>query len=208
MLLRHHQVFSEARRTSPSIIYIPHIQQWWETAGPPLRVSFSSLLCSIPSFSPILLLATCSAPYGELDPEVRSGADARLRTDRVLWNSAQTCVPTLRFSPCSGWSTARFTPSVFPPGRKEPTSSRISSCTRQRRLHLPTNKHVGDSISFQRFERVPVEKLIWYIVPCDPRCSDGDAGDPSPGSHASHPPAVTAGGVRGACAERAPPLPA
>lgn len=201
-------MFSEARRTAPSIIYIPHIQQWWETAGPPLRVSFSSLLCSIPSFSPILLLATCSAPYGELDPEVRSGSDGRLRTDRVLWESAQTRVPTLRFSLCSGWSMARFTPSVFPPGRKEPTSSRISSCTRQRRLRLPTNKHVGDSVLFQRFEPAPVEKMIWYTVPCDPRRRDGDGRDPSPGSRASRPPAIRAGGARGARAERAASLPA
>ncbi|XP_070841072.1 ATPase family AAA domain-containing protein 2-like [Chaetodon trifascialis] len=65
------QVFCEARRTSPSILYIPHIQQWWETAGPSLRASFFSLLGSIPSFSPILLLATCSIHHEELDPEIR-----------------------------------------------------------------------------------------------------------------------------------------
>ncbi|XP_047460998.1 ATPase family AAA domain-containing protein 2-like isoform X7 [Mugil cephalus] len=66
------QVFCEAKRTSPSILYIPHMQQWWETAGPALRASFLSLLASIPSFSPILLLATCSVPHQQLDPEVQS----------------------------------------------------------------------------------------------------------------------------------------
>ncbi|XP_039977667.1 ATPase family AAA domain-containing protein 2-like isoform X2 [Xiphias gladius] len=66
------QVFCEAKRTSPSILYIPHIQQWWETAGPPLRASFLSLLGSIPSFSPILLLATCNVPHPQLDPEIQS----------------------------------------------------------------------------------------------------------------------------------------
>ncbi|XP_044027436.1 ATPase family AAA domain-containing protein 2-like isoform X2 [Siniperca chuatsi] len=65
------QVFCEAKRTSPSILYIPHIQQWWETAGPALRASFLSLLGSIPSFSPILLLATCSVPHQQLDPEIQ-----------------------------------------------------------------------------------------------------------------------------------------
>ncbi|KAI3358961.1 hypothetical protein L3Q82_015340 [Scortum barcoo] len=64
------QVFCEAKRTSPSILYIPHIQQWWDTAGPSLRASFFSLLSSIPSFSPILLLATCSIPHQQLDPEI------------------------------------------------------------------------------------------------------------------------------------------
>lgn len=66
------QVFCEAKRTSPSILYIPHIQQWWDTAGSALRASFLSLLGSIPSFSPILLLATCSLPHQQLDPEIQS----------------------------------------------------------------------------------------------------------------------------------------
>ncbi|XP_035537528.1 ATPase family AAA domain-containing protein 2-like [Morone saxatilis] len=66
------QVFCEAKRTSPSILFIPHIQQWWETAGLSLRASFFSLLGSIPSFSPILLLATCSIPHQRLDPEIQS----------------------------------------------------------------------------------------------------------------------------------------
>ncbi|XP_059206069.1 ATPase family AAA domain-containing protein 2-like isoform X3 [Centropristis striata] len=65
------QVFCEARRTSPSILYLPHIQQWWDTAGSSLRASFSSLLGSIPSLSPILLLATCSLPHQTLDPEIQ-----------------------------------------------------------------------------------------------------------------------------------------
>uniref|UniRef100_A0A3B4XMJ3 ATPase family AAA domain containing 2 n=1 Tax=Seriola lalandi dorsalis TaxID=1841481 RepID=A0A3B4XMJ3_SERLL len=54
------QIFVEAKRTAPSILYIPHIGQWWETVGPALRATFLSLLSSIPAFSPILLLATCN----------------------------------------------------------------------------------------------------------------------------------------------------
>ncbi|KAM6900033.1 ATPase family AAA domain-containing protein 2-like [Xenentodon cancila] len=66
------QVFREARRTSPCILYIPHIQQWWETARSELRACFLSLLESIPSFSPILLLATCSVPYQQMDPIIQA----------------------------------------------------------------------------------------------------------------------------------------
>lgn len=73
------QVFCEAKRTSPSILYVPHVQQWWETAGPALRASFLSLLTSIPSFSPILLLATCSVPLQQLDPEVSSWIEPELQ---------------------------------------------------------------------------------------------------------------------------------
>ncbi|KAM6909707.1 ATPase family AAA domain-containing protein 2 [Xenentodon cancila] len=65
------QIFVEAKRTSPSILYIPHIGQWWETVGPALRATFLSLLNSIPAFSPILLLATCSLHYDQLSMEVQ-----------------------------------------------------------------------------------------------------------------------------------------
>uniref|UniRef100_A0A8C5C750 ATPase family AAA domain containing 2 n=1 Tax=Gadus morhua TaxID=8049 RepID=A0A8C5C750_GADMO len=65
------QMFLEAKRTSPSILYIPHIGQWWEAVGPALRATFLSLLRSIPSFSPILLLATCNLPYHLLSPELK-----------------------------------------------------------------------------------------------------------------------------------------
>ncbi|XP_049438533.1 ATPase family AAA domain-containing protein 2-like isoform X1 [Epinephelus fuscoguttatus] len=65
------QIFVEAKRTSPSILYIPHIGQWWETVGPALRATFLSLLSSIPAFAPILLLATCNLHYDQLSVEVQ-----------------------------------------------------------------------------------------------------------------------------------------
>ncbi|XP_036411233.1 ATPase family AAA domain-containing protein 2-like isoform X1 [Megalops cyprinoides] len=65
------QLFSEARRTAPSILYIPHIQLWWDTVGSALKATFLSLLQDIPPFSPILLLATCNVPHGSLFQEVQ-----------------------------------------------------------------------------------------------------------------------------------------
>ncbi|XP_029959269.1 ATPase family AAA domain-containing protein 2 isoform X2 [Salarias fasciatus] len=65
------QIFVEAKRTSPSVLYVPHIGQWWDTVGPALRATFTSLLSSIPAFSPILLLATCSLRYDQLSLEVQ-----------------------------------------------------------------------------------------------------------------------------------------
>uniref|UniRef100_A0A7N8WUA7 ATPase family AAA domain-containing protein 2 n=1 Tax=Mastacembelus armatus TaxID=205130 RepID=A0A7N8WUA7_9TELE len=64
------KIFVEAKRTSPSILYIPHIGQWWETVGAALRATFLSLLSSIPAFSPILLLATCDLHYDQLSTEL------------------------------------------------------------------------------------------------------------------------------------------
>ena len=49
---------------------MPHIQQWWVTMGAALRATFLSLLSAIPSFSPVLLLATCSLPHADLAYEV------------------------------------------------------------------------------------------------------------------------------------------
>ncbi|XP_061529884.1 ATPase family AAA domain-containing protein 2-like isoform X2 [Phycodurus eques] len=65
------QIFVEAKRTSPSVLYVPHIGQWWETVGPALKATFLSLLGSLPAFAPILLLATCSLQYSELSFEVQ-----------------------------------------------------------------------------------------------------------------------------------------
>uniref|UniRef100_A0A7N8YB20 ATPase family AAA domain-containing protein 2 n=1 Tax=Mastacembelus armatus TaxID=205130 RepID=A0A7N8YB20_9TELE len=65
------KIFVEAKRTSPSILYIPHIGQWWETVGAALRATFLSLLSSIPAFSPILLLATCDLHYDQLSTEIQ-----------------------------------------------------------------------------------------------------------------------------------------
>ncbi|XP_067837682.1 ATPase family AAA domain-containing protein 2-like isoform X2 [Heptranchias perlo] len=65
------QLFREARRTAPSVLYIPHIDQWWESVGDTLRATFITLLQDIPSFTPILLLATCDILHSELPEEVK-----------------------------------------------------------------------------------------------------------------------------------------
>ncbi|KAM4029276.1 ATPase family AAA domain-containing protein 2 isoform 1-T1 [Anomaloglossus baeobatrachus] len=65
------QLFREAKRTAPSILYIPHIHLWWETVGCMLKATFITLLKNIPSFSPILLLATCDVDYAELPSELQ-----------------------------------------------------------------------------------------------------------------------------------------
>ncbi|XP_035285771.1 ATPase family AAA domain-containing protein 2-like isoform X1 [Anguilla anguilla] len=65
------QLFREAKRTAPSILYVPHIQLWWDTVGSALRATFLSLLQDVPPFSPILLLATCSQPHHSLFQEVQ-----------------------------------------------------------------------------------------------------------------------------------------
>lgn len=50
-------LFHEAKRTVPSIIYMPHIAKLWKIMGQSVRETFNSLLDSILPNSPLLLLA-------------------------------------------------------------------------------------------------------------------------------------------------------
>lgn len=63
----------EAKRTAPSIVYVPHIHLWWEIVGPTLKATFTTLLQNIPSFAPVLLLATSDKPHSSLPEEVICG---------------------------------------------------------------------------------------------------------------------------------------
>ncbi|KAL5998091.1 hypothetical protein ACLOJK_009026 [Asimina triloba] len=65
-------IFGEARRTTPSILYLPQFQLWWETAHEQLKAVLLSLLEELPSDMPILLLGTSSVPSSELDGESSS----------------------------------------------------------------------------------------------------------------------------------------
>ena len=65
-----HQLFREARRTSPSIIYMPHISHWWESTNETTRATFLTLLEDLPSSSPVLILATSEFPLHEVPVQV------------------------------------------------------------------------------------------------------------------------------------------
>ncbi|KAL8059845.1 hypothetical protein ABFX02_03G113400 [Erythranthe guttata] len=59
-------VFGEARRTTPSILYLPQFHLWWESAHDQLRAVLQTLLEELPSDLPILLLGTSSTPLAEI----------------------------------------------------------------------------------------------------------------------------------------------
>ncbi|XP_070796449.1 ATPase family AAA domain-containing protein 2 isoform X1 [Pituophis catenifer annectens] len=65
------QLICEAKRTAPSIIYIPNIHIWWGTLGHTLQATFTTLLQNIPSFAPIFLLATSDTHHEALPDEVK-----------------------------------------------------------------------------------------------------------------------------------------
>ncbi|KAL6095579.1 atad2b [Pungitius sinensis] len=66
------QVFREARRSVPSVVFMPHISEWWETVSDTVKSTFLTLLQDVPSFSPVLVLATAETHYSQLSEELRS----------------------------------------------------------------------------------------------------------------------------------------
>ncbi|XP_058469113.1 ATPase family AAA domain-containing protein 2B [Solea solea] len=66
------QVFREACRSVPSVVFMPHISEWWEKVGDTVKSTFLTLLQDVPSFSPVLILATAETHYSHLSEEVRS----------------------------------------------------------------------------------------------------------------------------------------
>lgn len=59
----------EARRASPAILFLPHLQLWWETAPASLRATLTMLLSDLPPDLPLLLLATADVALAELDSD-------------------------------------------------------------------------------------------------------------------------------------------
>ncbi|OMO88191.1 hypothetical protein CCACVL1_08536 [Corchorus capsularis] len=60
-------IFGEARRTTPSILYIPQFNLWWDNAHEQVRAVLLTLLEELPSDLPILLLGASSVSLAELD---------------------------------------------------------------------------------------------------------------------------------------------
>ena len=54
--------FIEARRAAPAVLYLPHVQLWWETASSCLRATLCMLLADLPPDLPLLLLAVADNP--------------------------------------------------------------------------------------------------------------------------------------------------
>ncbi|KAK6989879.1 ATPase family AAA domain-containing protein 2B-like isoform X1 [Biomphalaria glabrata] len=60
-------VFQEAKRKCPSIIYLPNVNQWWDSMAETLRATLLSLIQDIDPCLPLLLLATSEQSYDTLD---------------------------------------------------------------------------------------------------------------------------------------------
>ncbi|XP_054717398.1 LOW QUALITY PROTEIN: ATPase family AAA domain-containing protein 2-like [Uloborus diversus] len=72
------QIFHEAQRDLPSVIFLPHIGYWWETLSETVKATFLSLLQDLDPSTPLLLFATSDVSFGELPPRIQEifGASA------------------------------------------------------------------------------------------------------------------------------------
>ena len=62
----------EARRAAPAVLYLPHLQLWWQTASASLRAILWMLLADLPPDLPLLLLAVadCNEEVPSLPPSL------------------------------------------------------------------------------------------------------------------------------------------
>lgn len=65
------QVFREARRTAPSIIFLPHLERWWNSINETSRATFITLLMDIPSSIPVFFLTTAGVLFNDLPEEIQ-----------------------------------------------------------------------------------------------------------------------------------------
>jgi SpoVK/Ycf46/Vps4 family AAA+-type ATPase len=66
------QVFNEARRNVPSVIYIPNIDNWWDLVSETVKAILDAQLSHLDPNIPILLLATADTTYDNLPAEVNA----------------------------------------------------------------------------------------------------------------------------------------
>lgn len=73
LLVLHHlcfQVFNEARRNVPSVIYIPSIEQLWSLISDTIRAILIAQINQLDPNIPILLLATADTLFDNLPEQV------------------------------------------------------------------------------------------------------------------------------------------
>uniref|UniRef100_A0A0C9QVG3 Tat-binding homolog 7 n=1 Tax=Fopius arisanus TaxID=64838 RepID=A0A0C9QVG3_9HYME len=66
------QVFNEASRNIPSIIYIRSIDQWWPLVPETVKAVFMCRIAALDPCLPILILATSDVDYRELPPKLKN----------------------------------------------------------------------------------------------------------------------------------------
>ncbi|GJJ08616.1 hypothetical protein Clacol_002835 [Clathrus columnatus] len=80
------QLFMEAKRNQPSVIYIPSLTGWCAAVSETAQTTMQTMINSLAPTDPVLLLAVCDAPFSTLPHDVRAWFGL-LSENRVLFTS-------------------------------------------------------------------------------------------------------------------------
>ncbi|XP_062323855.1 ATPase family AAA domain-containing protein 2B isoform X1 [Osmerus eperlanus] len=180
------QVFREARRSVPSVVFMPHISDWWEVISDTVKSTFLTLLQDVPSFTPILILATAESSYTQLPEEVRSmfqqsygevvslsppGQEDRRRFFSELLLDQASRAPPRRRSPAGVCGEERLAvaatpgPRVLSPEEQSRLAEQEENTLRELRLFLrDVTKRLATDKRFNIFSKpVDIEEVSDYL---------------------------------------------
>ncbi|XP_026279317.1 ATPase family AAA domain-containing protein 2 [Frankliniella occidentalis] len=108
------QVFQEARRNPPSVIYLPGMGQWWDSVPHTVQSVFLMQLQKLDMNSPVFLLATSDIKYADLPSELCE-IFSRYRDEIFTMSNPTSSERSSFFSPLLLQKT------VVPPSPPKPT---------------------------------------------------------------------------------------
>lgn len=168
--------FREALRSVPSILYLPHLQLWWESAPQSLRTTLIIALKDLPADLPLLVLAMAESPLNDLPAELvelfgetlelsAPSEQGRMRMFEPLLQEAQA-VPTMSNAAAKILRHKRKTEVLSkapPPPPKPPTRIEVSHKMQAedrfiRRLRMDMRAFVETLLRDRRF------KAFWHAV--------------------------------------------
>ena len=94
------QLFVEAKRHKPSILFVPSLVTWCASVTDTVRSTIKGLLDGLDPSDPILLLAVVDGPLSDVPPDVRSwfgfvkGNRVNLGSPRVVSSSPASLCPS------------------------------------------------------------------------------------------------------------------
>jgi SpoVK/Ycf46/Vps4 family AAA+-type ATPase len=93
------QLFVEAKRHQPSVIFIPSLNQWSAAISDTARSTLNALLDGVPSSDPILILALVDGEVRDLPRDLRSWFGLG-RENRLTLEGPSTVCPLTQHSNC------------------------------------------------------------------------------------------------------------
>jgi len=93
------QLFVEAKRHQPSIIFIPSLIQWAAAISDTARSTLKALLDGVPASDPILILALIEGELSDLPRDVRGCFGLGKENRLTLENPSTVCLCSLSFYP-------------------------------------------------------------------------------------------------------------